>query len=924
MTLEKGHRLGRYQVLAPLGAGGMGEVWRATDTRLGRDVALKLLPAAFASDPDRLGRFEREAKLLASLSHAHIAGLFALEEAFLDGSATPLRFLAMELALGEDIAERLKRGALPVDEALAIAKQIAEALEAAHEKGIVHRDLKPANVKVSADGQVKVLDFGLAKAWSNDGDVASEGSDWSQSPTLAHTGTAAGLILGTAPYMSPEQARGKPVDKRADVWAFGVLLFEMLTGRRLFDGETVSDVLAAVLTYEPRWNELPAATPPSVRRLLRHCLERNPRNRQHDIADVRIALDEALTGVPDDATAPTAASRLPLLRRPAPWATLAGILGVALAVAFSALGRKAVAPPPPLRLSVELGAADALVGPGAPLAVSPDSRLLAFTARQSANEPWRLYLRPLDALEATPLSGTEFASNPFFSPDSRWLGFFAGGKLKKVGVAGGAPVTLCDAPDNRGGAWSEDGTIVFMPRSAFGMGLWRVSSEGGKPEALTTADQSEGPTMDRWPQALPGGKAVLFMAGVGVGDYESANILVQPVPRGPRKILHRGGYYPRYLRSGHLVFVREGTLFAARFDPQRLELLSAPAPVVPGVRSDPDLGLALFAVSDAGTLVFAAGRARRLASSIEWMGADGRKEPQPVPPGKYENLRFSPDGERLVMDLRQGRDWDVWLYEWGRETISRFTSDPGEDRNPVFTPDGRRITFTSTRGDNTWKNLYWQRVDGTGVAERLTESESDQFPDSWHPNGDVLAFTETTIGPTGGDISIVDLNGDEASGFKPAKPRPIVNSTFDESAAAFSPDGRWLAYVSDEPGRPEIFVRPFPSPGGRWQVSTAGGRLPTWSRSRKELLFQALDGSLMIAAYDAPKETFRSEKPRLWAPGRVSVRGGLYRNFDLHPDGRRVAVLEPVVADVDERTDHVVLVQGFFDELRRVALAAPR
>jgi serine/threonine-protein kinase len=921
--LTPGQRLGTYDVVAPLGAGGMGEVWRATDTRLGRDVALKLLPPEFASDPDRLARFEREAKLLASLSHSSIAGLYALEEAPLAGSATPVRFLAMELAEGEDLAERLKRGAIPVDEAIAIAKQIAEALEAAHEKGIVHRDLKPANVKVSADGHVKVLDFGLAKAWSNEGNGATESSDWSQSPTLARTGTAAGLILGTAAYMSPEQARGKPVDKRADVWSFGVLLFEMLTGKRLFDGETVSDVLAAVLTREPQWNELPATTPAAVRRLLRHCMERNPKNRQHDIADARVALEEALTGAPDDATASSAARALPVWLRPAPWATLAGILALALALAFWALWPRVVVPTQPLRLSVELGAPDALVGPGAPLALSPDGRLLAFTARHSANEPWRLYVRPLDALEASPLSGTELATSPFFSPDSRWLAFFAGGKLKKIAVAGGAPVSLCDAPENRGGTWSEDGTIVFMPRAAYGMGLWRVSSEGGKPEILTSPDQSEGPTTDRWPQALPGGKALLFTAGVGVGDYESANILVQPLPRGPRKILHRGGYYPRYVQSGHLVFIREGTLFAAPFDARQLQLLGPPVPVVSGVRSDVYTGPALFAVSDGGTLVLAPGQARRLDSTIQWMGADGRKEPLPVPARNYLNLRFSPGGEKLVMDLRQGRDWDVWLYEWGRDTMSRFTSHAGEDRNPIFTPDGRRIAFTSTRGDDTWKNLYWQPADGTGVAERLTESKSEQYPGSWHPNGRVLAFTDV---PPGGsaDVWIVELEGDEASGFKPGTPRPFVNSSFSERDAAFSPDGRWLAYVSDEPGRREIFVRPFPGPGGRWQVSTAGGLLPTWSRSRNELFFQALDGSLMVAAYDAPKETFRSEKPRSWSPGRVSLRGAGFRNFDLHPDSRRFAVLEPVDAGVDERTDHVVLVQNFFDELRRLAPAVAR
>jgi len=719
----------------------MGEVWRATDTRLGRDVALKLLPAAFAFDPDRVARFEREAKLLASLSHTHIAGLFALEEATLGDGAPCVRILAMELAEGEDLAERLKRGAVPVDEAIAIAKQIAEALEAAHEKGIVHRDLKPSNVKVSAEGHVKVLDFGLAKAWSNERDGATDSADWSQSPTLARTGTAAGLILGTAAYMSPEQARGKPVDKRTDVWAFGVLLFEMLTGKRLFDGETVSDVLAAVLTREPQWNELPAATPPSVRRLLRHCLERNPKNRQHDIADVRVALDEALTGVPEDATAALAPRVAPLRWRALPWA-VAGVLALALVLGPWAPWRPAPEPAKPVRLSVELGAdaslATAGLGMGTAAILSPDGSVLAFVAQETVGERPQLYVRPLESLQASPLSGTENAHNPFFSPDGHWIAYFADGKLKKVAVTGGATVTLCDAPDDRGGTWSEGGTIVFAPQGRGG--LSRVSTAGGTPEVVTTPDPAAEEITHRWPQALPGGKAVLYTAHSIVGDFEDASIVVQPLPSGPHRVLQRGGYHGRYLRSGHLVYVHEGTLFAAPFDPGRLELRGPPVPALEGVAAAPGFAGAHFASSDRGMLVFMPGRGIDVGGQIHWMDREGKTQPLRALPGRYLSIRFSPDGQKLAIDILEGRQRDVWVYEWGRDTLSRLTFERALDSNAVWTPDGRRIAFASDRADRSRWNLYWQRADGTGDAERLTESKNPQWPTSWHPAGKLLAF----------------------------------------------------------------------------------------------------------------------------------------------------------------------------------------
>ncbi len=925
MTLEKGRRIGPYEVVAPLGAGGMGEVWRATDTRLGRDVALKLLPAAFASDPGRLARFEREAKLLAALSHTHIAGLFALEEATVDGTATPVRFLAMELAEGEDLAERLKRGAIPVDEALAIAKQIAEALEAAHEKGIVHRDLKPANVKVSAEGHVKVLDFGLAKAWSGEGDGTAESADWSQSPTLAHTGTATGVILGTAAYMSPEQARGKPVDKRADVWSFGVLLFEMLTGKRLFDGETVSDVLAAVLTREPAWNELPAATPPSVRRLLRHCLERNPKNRQHDIADARVALDEALRGVPEDASAPAAfAPRVaPLWRRALPPAA-AALVGAGLSL--WAPWRPVPEPAKPVRLSVELGAHASLVtagfGMGTAAILSPDGGVLAFVAQKAAGERPQLYVRRLESLQASPLSGTEGARNPFFSPDGHWIAYFADGKLKKVAVTGGAAFTLCDAPDDRGGTWSEAETIVFAPQGRGG--LSRVSTAGGTPEVVTTPDPAAEEITHRWPQALPGGQALLYTAHSQVGDFEGATIVVQPLPSGPRRVLQRGGYYGRYLRSGHLVYMHEGTLFAAPFDPGRLELRGPPVPALEGVSAAAGFAGAHFAFSDRGLLVFLPGTGIQATVPILWLDREGKTQPLRGLPGRYLSIRFSPDGERLAIEILEGRQRDVWVYDWGRDRLSRLTFDPAMDQAPVWTPDGRRIAFGSDRADRARWNLYWQRADGTGDAERLTESKNPQLPTSWHPSGKFLAFQEQHP-QTSFDIMILPMEGDLTSGGRPGKPVAFLNGSSAESSPAFSPDGCWLAYRSTDAdgSRAEVYVRPFPGPGGRWQISTGGGRNPTWSRTGKELFYQVDDGSMWVATYSVEADSFRAERPRPWSLGPMppTQRSPAAGAFDLHPDGKRFAVLGASEELSAAKRDHVVLIQNFFDELRRLAPA---
>ncbi len=896
MPLASGTKLGPYEVLSPLGKGGMGEVFRARDAKLNRDVAIKVLPSALAQDSTRVARFRREAQLLASLNHPNIAAIHGLEES--DGVVA----LALELVEGEDLAERLRRGAISVDEAVAIAKQIADGLEAAHEKGIVHRDLKPANLKLTKEGTVKILDFGLAKSY--EGEPVTDGA-LSQSPTMSRQMTEAGVIFGTAAYMSPEQARGGTVDKRADIWAFGVVLFEMLTGKRLFTGETVSDTLAAVLRQEIDWKALPAPTPPGLRRLLERCLDRDSKTRLRDIGEARIALGEKL-GTPD-------AVRVSSGVRAIPW--VIALSATIASLALWALWPPAPQPAPPLRLSAELGAPASLSTQFGPAAIlSPDGRLLAFVASLGAEGRPMLHLRRLEQLDAAPLSGTEGARDPFFSPDGEWIAFFADGKLKKVSISGGAAVTLCDAADDRGGTWAEDGTIFFTPIPQPGVGLSRVSSAGGAPQTLTTPDPASQEVSHRWPQALPGGMAVLYTARRAF-NYEDASLVAQTLEGDTRKVLHRGGYHGRYLPSGHLVFIHEGTLFAAPFDLDRLELTGEPVPALESVSANPTNQGAQFAFSRDGTLVYQRGEG--LATLIQWMDREGKLQALRAAPGEYDGIRFSPDGGRLALDILEGKNQDVWVYEWGRDTLSRLTFHPGWDTFPQWSPDGRRIAFSSTRADQETGNLYWQRADGTGEAERLTESKNPQRPTSWHPSGKILAFGENNP-QTRWDIMILPLTGDEASGWKPGKPTVFLNSPFSEVHAAFSPDGLWLAYISDESGRMEVYVRPFPGPGGKWQISTAGGAWPTWSRSRRELFYRGEDGRIMVAAYAVEGESFRAEKPRVWSPGLVPQRPG-GRTYDLHPDGERVAVLKASGDEAEVRRDKVDLIVNFFDKLRRLA-----
>jgi len=898
MTLAAGTKFGAYEITGAIGVGGMGEVYQAHDTKLGRDVAIKVLPEAFAHDPERLSRFQREAKMLAALNHPNIATIYGLEQS--NGTS----YLVMELVSGETLAERVKgEGALPVEEALGIAKQIAEALEAAHEKGIIHRDLKPANVKVTPEGKVKVLDFGLAKAFA--GEAAD--SNPSQSPTLSAVATMQGVLLGTAAYMSPEQARGKAVDKRTDIWAFGCVLYELLAGKQAFAGDDITDILAAVVRAEPDWQALPAATPMQVRDLLRRCLQKDKTMRLRDAGDARIEIHEALTAPPT--AEPVAVQRSSRARLPWVASSALALIAIALAIGFVLRAPK---PSQPMRLSAEIGVDASLYAVFGPAAIlSPDGTRLALVAAGSDRKR-RIYVRSLDQLQATALSGTENASDPFFSPDGQWIGFFADGKLKKISIQGGAAVTLCDSPSDLGGSWGDDGTIVFTPDH---VALSKVSSAGGRPQQLTTLDKQAGENTQRWPQVLPGSKAVLFTSNAHLIGHEDADIVVYSMASGQRKTLQRGGFYARYLPSGHVVYMHEGTLFAVPFDLKRLEITGQPAPILEGVVTVPSDGGAQFSFSETGNLVYVAGRSGFQNVSIYWMDREGKFTPLRETPGDYYSPAFSPDGKRLALEIFDGKRRDIWVYEWERDTLTRLTFAGETNSFPIWTPDGQRIVYSSVEKGGTF-NLWWIRADGAGNAQRLTENKNSQSVGSWRPDGKVLAFYQVNPS-TSGDIMTLPIEGDEKSGWKPGEPKPFVNSAFTEAYPAFSPDGRWLAYMSNESGNPEVYVRPFPGPGGKWQVSTGGGGQPKWSRNGKELFYRTEDSKIMVVTYTAFGDSFQADRPQLWSPGQFTERGAGNNNFDLHPDGKRFAVLKAPSTEQAAAVNKVSFIFNFFDELRR-------
>ena len=886
--------IAHYRITAKLGEGGMGKVYRATDSKLGREVAIKVLPEAFAQDAERMARFTREAQVLASLNHPNIAAIYGVEE----------RALVMELVEGPTLADRIAQGPIPLEEALPIARQMAEALEAAHEKGIVHRDLKPANIKLTADGKVKVLDFGLASVAH-----PSASGDPRSSPTLSMSATQAGMILGTAAYMSPEQARGERVDKRADIWAFGVVLFEMLTGQSLFAGPTVSDTLAAVLTKDPDWSLLPAKTPAPVRRLLRRCLERHRKRRLADVADARLEIEEA----PAEAAATPVAARRSGWKL---WAIAAALLAILSDIGWWQAYRntRPVEPRPLVRLSVDLGP-DAMTGHNLTAAISPDGRRLVFPARAPDGKQ-QLATRLLDQAQTTPLSGTENGQDPFFSPDSQWVGFFADSKLKKISVQGGASVTLCDAPSEYGASWGEDGTI-FAALSLVS-GLSRVPAAGGRPKSLTKL--SKGEATHRWPQILPGGQAILFTASTTFSVMENASVEAMSLESGVTKTVVTGGYFGRYLPEngtrGYLVYLHQGVLFGVAFDLGRLEAQGTPVPLLEDVGAAPIQGGGQFDFSAAPsghvTLVYLAGKGAAQTWPVMWLDSSGKMQTLIATPSTYTMPRFSPDGRRLALTVTTSSGTDIYVYELERETMTRLTFG-GHSQIPVWAPDGKHIAFQSTASGF---GISWIRSDGSGEPQQLLAAQNNMVPWSLSPDERHLAYHE--LGPeTGYDIWTVTLDTSAPDHPKAGKPEPFLRTPSDERVPTFSPDGRWIAYRSDESGTSEIYVRPFPGGrGGKWQISTGGGLYGIWSNNGRELFYETEENRIMVVDYTVNSDSFLPGKPRIWSEKQIFAPGLL--NLAMAPDGKRFAVFPMPEAEGSEKgTVHVTFLQNFLDELRR-------
>jgi Tol biopolymer transport system component/tRNA A-37 threonylcarbamoyl transferase component Bud32 len=899
-------QFGSYRIVGKLGEGGMGQVYRATDTRLKRQVAIKILPASVAADADRLARFRREAEVLASLNHPNIAAIYGIEES----GETPA--LAMELVEGDDLSQRIAARAIPLDEVLLIAKQIADALEAAHEQGIVHRDLKPANVKVRADGVVKVLDFGLAKAVEPAAGAGVSSYELSRSPTITTPAmTLQGVILGTAAYMAPEQAKGRAADKRADIWAFGVVLYEMLTGRRLFEAEDISETLAAVLTRDVSMTTLPDAIPPRLRTLLRDCLVRDPRQRLRDIGDARIVLEQIIAGGPQAEPASAVAAVVPAWRRTVPWAVAAVALIVAGVAQWAQWATSRVEKPSDrslMRLDVDLGDDVSLPASGgaSEIAISPDGTRLAY----ASGTPTRLFIRRLDQAKATELPGTQGATQPSFSRDGQWVGFVSGRRVSKISVEGGAAVPLGDFAGVRGASWGEDGSIVISSQK-----LLRIPASGGPPETVAEPRSDElGLT---GPQLLPGGKAILFAAD-NPGPVDKTTIDVITLADGQRKTLVRGGASPRYLATtsgdGHLVYVNGSTLFAIPFDLKTLSTHGTAVAVVDDVAHDILVGAGQFDVSDTATLVYRRAIGSSTLLMLQWLDPSGKRQPMGAKAGFYRDVSVSPDGSRLALTLFEGAGQDVWVYETRRDALTRLTFDGTSARYPRWSPDGRYVVFAAVG-----KGIFQVRADGGSQPQALTLSKAIQYPSSFSPDGKWLAFEEAT------QTHILPIQ-DRDGVLKAGAPEPFLkNSTVapqhpwagGDRSPSFSPDGRWLAYESEQSGLREVYVRAFQptSSGsdGQWLISNNGGMFPRWSGSGHDLLYQSGD-QIMAVGYTASGDKFVAEKPRVW----IAKLGGLATLWDLTPDGKRVAVVTPAGDAQAPMQEHaVVFLQNFFDELRR-------
>ena len=825
----------------------MGSVYRAVDTRLGRKVAIKICAQQFS------GRFEREARAISALNHPHVCTLYDVGP----------NYLVMELVEGETLAARLKKGRLPMPLVLRYAAEIADALAAAHALGIIHRDLKPQNIMITKSG-VKVLDFGLAK-----------------SPT-DETLTAARAVMGTPAYMAPEQMEGKECDARSDIYALGLVLYEMAAGKRAAQ-------------------ERAPIEPAALDSIVSTCLEKDPDDRWQSARDIQRAL--ALPAAPAQGKA------LPRWI----WGVAVGVLVLGLGLGWTVAHLRQpeagtrTSEQPLVRLDVDLGPGVSSANrPGADVILSPDGTRLVYVSQN------RLLTRRLDQPKATELAGTEGAFAPFFSPDGQWVAFFAQGKLKKISVEGGAVIALCDTVNPRGGAWGEDGNIVLALNSVGA--LSRIPSSGGTPTPATELAQGE--VTHRWPQILPGDKAVLFTAHTVTAAFDGASIEVMSLGDHRRRTLVRGATFGRYLPSGHLSYINNGTLFAVPFDLDTLAVLGTPAPVLEEVAYSTSFGSAQTDFSRTGTLVYRNGTAGGGQFTVQWLDGAARTQPLLAKPGLYAAPHLSPDGQRLALTVAGGSNQDIWIYEWQRDTMTRLTSGGGSNDYPVWSPDGRYIVFHTPVG------MSWIRSDGAGKPQALAQSKNQQYPWSFTADGKRLAFFEANP-ETAFDLWTMPLES-EGAGLRAGKPEVFLQTTADERFPSFSPDGRWLAYSSTESGIFQVSVRAFPDKGGKVQISNGGGLFPVWSRDGHELFFRTEDSRIMVADYTVKGGVFVADKPRVWSERRLA-NTGLNQNYDLARDGKRIAALMPAeVSGEQQGQTHVIFLQNFFDEVRRRTAAGAK
>jgi eukaryotic-like serine/threonine-protein kinase len=887
-----GKTLGHYEITSQLGKGGMGEVYQAKDQVLGRDVAIKVLPEEFARDADRVARFQREAKLLASLNHPNIATIHGLEE------AGGTRFLVMELVEGETLADRIKRGLIPVEESLKLALQIAEALEAAHEKGVIHRDLKPANIKVMPEGKVKVLDFGLAKAFA--GEQAE--LNLSNSPTLSDMATMQGVILGTAAYMPPEQARGKPVDKRADIWAFGCVLYEMLTGQAAFQGEDVTEILAAVVKLGANLHLLPANLHPRVREAINRCLQKEQKKRYRDIGEAHYEIEQALSDPGGFLVQPAAeAGTKTKLRQMLPWIAAAGVLTAIIAGAATWM-LKPIEPKRVMRFDYELPAGqqfrDNNYVPS--LAVSPDGKQIVYATAEG------LYLRSVDEWTAKLIAGTEGGDwQPFFSPDGQSIGYFSSSdrQLKKIAINGGAPVNLCSvsAAIMAGASWSPDNTIVYgqVPGD-----IMRVSANGGTPESLVKAKSAS----SIYPHILPDGKSVLYTDSANVTH---GIVMVRAGDSGEVKELFPG-FSVGYLPTGHIIYglPTDDNLYAIPFDLDAMEVQGGPVPIIEGV-----IGHGVqSAVSDAGTLVYIPGTSGRTAAGhliLVWVDRQGKEEPLAVEPNTYIFPKISPDGTKVALRVTTGVNQDIWIWDVVRKTMTRLTFHEANDSFPLWAPDGKRIAFFSNRSGKL--GIYWKAADGTGTDELLVSGVGiGIYPRSWSGDAKSLVFMETVAGNMG--ISAISMEGDRVK-------KSMLQEKHGELDPRISPDGRWMAYACDESGKFEIYVRPYPEVNaGKWQVSTGGGGWPLWSPDGRELFYRNGDAFMAVSVKTDP--AFSLETPGILFRGSyASPSNPFLGNWDIHPDGKRFLMVKPAASagagPAAPGPHKINIVLNWFEELKQ-------